>query len=388
MPDHSDIGTRLRTIRKRRGLTQKELASSSGVSLSLIRKLEQGEIRDTRMETAHRLAVTLRVQTTDLLRRLEPDGTPPPQPWTPLQQAVERPAAQPDEPATVDGIQRGLKQVLAAHEDKRMRDEVAILAPLLRDADALVDADDPESRRVRAHLLHAAGSTLTQVRAFGAAETALRRALDDAPDRTRAARVVTTWAWLLVRQGRFAEARELAQRWADDVEPRFSRATTEELAAWGWLLLQGAAAGMRDNRPGEAESMLRLARAAAVATGRVRASGVLAAWGPETVAYKTAERNVILDRPEAVLAAGERLKRVSPAPGTTYYRHRLDVARAHVMTKQYGQAVDVLTEVHREAPEWLPQQHYARDILSDVIAKRRTLTPEMRSLSDAIALPL
>jgi transcriptional regulator with XRE-family HTH domain len=44
MPEHTDmhIGTRLREIRKRRGLTQKSLSEASGVSLSLIRKLEQG----------------------------------------------------------------------------------------------------------------------------------------------------------------------------------------------------------------------------------------------------------------------------------------------------------------------------------------------------------
>lgn len=35
------IGKRLRDIRKRRGMSQRELANGSGVSLSLIRKLEQ-----------------------------------------------------------------------------------------------------------------------------------------------------------------------------------------------------------------------------------------------------------------------------------------------------------------------------------------------------------
>ncbi|WP_280400087.1 helix-turn-helix domain-containing protein [Nocardia carnea] len=38
-----DLGERLQNIRKRRGLTQRELAEAAGVSLSLIRKLEQGE---------------------------------------------------------------------------------------------------------------------------------------------------------------------------------------------------------------------------------------------------------------------------------------------------------------------------------------------------------
>ncbi|WP_425274433.1 helix-turn-helix domain-containing protein [Streptomyces zinciresistens] len=37
------MGERLQEVRKRRGLTQRQLASESGVSLSLIRKPEQGD---------------------------------------------------------------------------------------------------------------------------------------------------------------------------------------------------------------------------------------------------------------------------------------------------------------------------------------------------------
>jgi transcriptional regulator with XRE-family HTH domain len=52
------IGARLREVRKRRGLTQRELARLSEVSLSFIRKLEQGNYSGgVRLETIHRLAV-------------------------------------------------------------------------------------------------------------------------------------------------------------------------------------------------------------------------------------------------------------------------------------------------------------------------------------------
>jgi transcriptional regulator with XRE-family HTH domain len=42
------IGDRLREARKRRGLTQRELARLSGLSVSLVRKLEQGDYGDVR----------------------------------------------------------------------------------------------------------------------------------------------------------------------------------------------------------------------------------------------------------------------------------------------------------------------------------------------------
>ncbi len=68
-------------------------------------------------------------------------------------------------------------------------------------------------------------------------------------------------------------------------------------------------------------------------------------------------------------------------------RHRLDVANAHAVTKQYAEAFDVLQQVRRSAPEWLVTQRYAKDILGKIIDKRRTLTTEMRELADFIAVP-
>jgi hypothetical protein len=48
----------------------------------------------------------------------------------------------------------------------------------------------------------------------------------------------------------------------------------------------------------------------------------------------------------------------------------------------------VIQEVRQRAPEWLMQQHYARDIVTRIIARRRTLTPEMRDLADFLHLAL
>ncbi|MCZ1006122.1 helix-turn-helix domain-containing protein [Streptomyces lydicus] len=387
MPEHADmhIGDRLRTVRKRRGLTQRELATASGVSVSLIRQLEQGAVDGTRMETAHKLAITLRVDTSSLLERDDTTRTEAGEPWRPLRLAVQvAPVASAEEP-TVQGVRALLPDVRRAYFGNRLAELSTLLAPALRDADAL--GDSAPARGLRAHLLQITGSVLTQVRQFDAAETALHRALDDAPDRLRAAAVITTWSWLLVRQGKLREARELATRWADDVEPRMSRATPEELAAWGWLLLQASAANLRDNRRGEAEDTMRLALSVAVMTGRElpRGRDRLTTWGPATVGYKAAERHIVLDRPDKVLAMA---KKGSQAASTEYHRHRLDVAKAHVLVRQYGKAVDTLASIHDAAPEWLAGQRYAQDILGDVVERRRTLTSQMRQLADALSVPL
>ncbi|MET9417060.1 helix-turn-helix transcriptional regulator [Streptomyces klenkii] len=393
MPKGVSIGQRLQDVRKRRGLSQRELAAASGVSLSLIRKLEQGERNDTRLETARQLAVALGVPTSCLLAEAEERGEfPAADRWEAVRRALAAgaPPRGPDEPPTVTGVLGALDAAAPLFSGDRYAELSTLLPTLIRDAETLAAADS-EGRAVRARVLQLTGWLLTQTRQFADAHSALDRSLDGAPDRLHGAATVSTRCWLLLRQGRLADARELATRWADEMEPRMSRATVAELSAWGWLLLRLSAASIRDNRPGEAEDALRLAHAAAVAMGREFApdKDFLRAFGPVTVTLKRAENAMIADRPDVVLELAERVPVRGMRPtSNNRNRHLLDVAEAHVRSRQYAEAVDVLHGIRTVAPQWLPNQRYAHDILGRVISRRRTLTPGMRSLADAIGVPM
>jgi transcriptional regulator with XRE-family HTH domain len=59
--DDATLGDRIRAVRMRRGLTQKELTAASGVSLSLLKKLESGALTTARPETLRTLAGPLDV---------------------------------------------------------------------------------------------------------------------------------------------------------------------------------------------------------------------------------------------------------------------------------------------------------------------------------------
>jgi hypothetical protein len=50
--------------------------------------------------------------------------------------------------------------------------------------------------------------------------------------------------------------------------------------------------------------------------------------------------------------------------------------------------MNVLMQLNAESGPWLAEQRFARDILNRVIQRRRSLTPEMRELADAVRLPL
>lgn len=60
----------LKKIRKYRGLTQKELAEKSGVSLPTIRNLEEGNgnVDNVKLSTLDKLARALKVKIFDLLK--------------------------------------------------------------------------------------------------------------------------------------------------------------------------------------------------------------------------------------------------------------------------------------------------------------------------------
>ncbi|MFF5258918.1 helix-turn-helix domain-containing protein [Actinomadura viridis] len=385
-----NIGQRLQEWRKRRGLTQRELAALAGVSLSLVRKLEQGEREDARLETLRKFASALNVSTSALIERSHPMTSPATDTgqWESVRRALH--GLETDEIAespTSDGVARSLASAMPLFAGDRYSQLAAALPPMLRDAAAL----GREGRAVRARVLHHTGWLLTQTRQFELADLALRRALDDASDRLEAAATINTLAWLLIRQGRLSEAIGLAAEWADEVEPRMSRATVAELSTWGWLLVRLSAAAVRDNRPGEAEDAIRLARTAAVAMGGeyAPAGDFLRAFGPLTVAMKRTENAMVEDKPDQVLAMAQRIPVGDLRPtSNNRNRHLLDVAKARVQLRQHAEAFEVLQGIRHEAPEWMIKQHYARDIFGQIVARRRTLTPDMREFADFIQLPV
>jgi transcriptional regulator with XRE-family HTH domain len=397
MEQISSIGDRVRSVRKRRGLTQRELATLAGVSLSLVKKLEQGEYGDVRLETVHKLAKVLRVPTSNLATG--PDAAEPDhgdvEEWTPVRRALEgRTDGAADEEPTLEGLSAVYSAAVPLAVANQYAGLRAVLPALLRDADALVSVSvngtESAARRLRSQVRQMTGYAMVQTWQFGIADDALDLALDDAPDALTAISAADWKCFALVRSGRIGDALAYASRWSDDVEPKISKASREELAAWGGFALWRSSAAVRDNRPGEAREAMQLAQVAAVAVGTdfVLPYQPVQTFGPVTVAVRQAENAIIQDRPAVTLTLAARLTAASFPMARHYHRHLLDVASAHTSLRDYAQAVAVLQQVRRAAPEWLAQQRYARDILGRIVERRRTLTPEMRDLADAVRLPL
>ncbi|MGW5158900.1 helix-turn-helix domain-containing protein [Nonomuraea wenchangensis] len=388
------LGERLQSYRKLRGLSQRELAARSGVTLSLIRKVEQGERKSVRIETVRAWATALDVTTTALLGPVpeteQQNGNG--DRLAPLRQALQGadPADVEDVP-TADGLRSAIASAVRLYHNDAYAELTTILPVLVKEAQTLVEQGGPEALAIRARVLQLVGSLATQTRVFDVAETALEGAVADAietGDRIEAASAVITLCWLLLRQRRLDEARSRAVDWADEIEPRMSRATTTELSAWGWLLLRGSAAAIRDNRTDEADEMMRLALSGAVRMGREHGSyhEYFTTFGPATVQMKRVENAIIEHQPERALRLAREVPPGLRPTSDNRNRHLLDVANAHVMLREYDKALDILSQLAREAPAWLPNQRYAKDLLQTIVGRRRTLTPEMRKLADAVGL--
>jgi len=382
------IGERVREARKRQGLGQRDLARLSGVSLSLISKLEQGERQDTRIETLRKLAAALHVPTMGLIgNNPEPPPVPDEPAWEPIRQALTQPRdIDVSEPVTDEGMSGALTAAVKLYHDNHYSALAAVLPRLLRDAQHTTPL-------LRSRILQLTGSLMTQTRQRDTARLALSRSLADAETSGSvldAASSIITTCWLLLLEQQFGQVRTLALQWADRIEPKLSTATTAELSTWGWLLLRASAAAVRDNRPDEAAQIMRLAQAAAINVGPDRGTyhSYWTTFGPATVAMKQVENAVINDKPDLALAQTANVPADLRPTSDNRNRHLLDVASANIQLHRYPDAFDVLYRLSREAPVWLENQQLAKGQLKKIIGRRRTLTPQMRELAHAIHLPL
>ncbi|WP_328915285.1 MULTISPECIES: helix-turn-helix domain-containing protein [unclassified Streptomyces] len=397
----------VRNYRRRAGLTQEELADAAGHSVGVVRKIEQGG--SARVETLHDLARALGVPTSALFETAAPEPVRAREGDTvrlaELRKALMPPVGLVDifvEPIPVDliALQRHIDDAHALYHVDRYDSVARTLPGILRESESAVAISDPGSRTrrkalaVRAGALLVTGKYLTQVRRYDLAYHALSRGIVDAREAEQtltAATGVVGLSWLLLRQDRFDEAESLAASTAAEIEPRMSQATPGQLAAWGELCQRVASAALRNNRPEVAKDARRMAATAASALDmeHVNFREHWTTFGPATAEAKAIEDLSLAGDARGVLRRADdgpvnarALKRLGRPSPNNWFRHRLDVAKAHATLGSHQDAIDELVVIKAQAPEWLSHQRMAGYIVRDVLSKRkRTLTREMRDMA-------
>lgn len=402
----TEPGVRLRELRKRRGLTQEELAERAGLSVPVIKKIEQGGT--ARMETYRQIAKVLGVTTVWFVSA----GSPRPTTdtgddtvLTDMRAALIPPIGLNGDPilGTADHDDVALPRladaataVNRAYHADRYDDLAHLLPALVRSAHYHVahfnDGNErTQAHRIRSAVLGLAGRYLIQIRAHDLALFTLQEAARDAiaaGDQALAASAVSSQAWAMLRQGRFDEVERLCAGAADQIEPRMSTATADELAAWGWMLMRASAGAIRNNRVEEASEYLGLAKTAGARLGREHDLAGQKAFGPLTVALQEPENAMIEGRPDKALEAMDVLPRsVGRTNSSTLNRAELDRARALVRVGDADRATEVMTRLRREHAEWLQYQQAGRDVTREILESRtRMPSSEQRDLADFLGL--
>jgi transcriptional regulator with XRE-family HTH domain len=370
--DGGGLGERVARLRRRRGLTQEELAERAEVSVELVRKLEQGRRRSVRLGTLHSLARALDVQTAALFDAPSPMDPGAPGPGVVGIRRALTPGAEKsleEGPAAAD-LGRSLRDAWDLHRSADHVVLAGVLPGLIDHARYLCEEQPGDvSFRLAAEAYHLAAVLLIGVRAEDLALVAadrLQAAAERVGDAPSVARAADTWAWLFCRQARLDDAERAALGAADGIEPRFATAEPLALAMWCALLQRGITIAARKDDADRVADLLSLARAASARLGGNRDD----AWtmsGPTNTAMHAVRASVDMGRPRDALRV--RVPDAESVPPAWQARHLLDVAHAQYVIKRDADALATLRRIDRLTPGWLVYQGLAREIARGMLRR-------------------
>ncbi|MFD9794349.1 helix-turn-helix domain-containing protein [Streptomyces sp. NPDC059070] len=401
MADH--LGDRLGRLRRLAGLTQEELSERSGVSVDVIRKLEQKRKHSARLPTLHALSKGLGAELTALLG--DPPGVPsngeadPPQ-LVAVRRAIMPPLfAPPPEPSGAERLSLPLLRAELSEgwtlyhgaEFGRLMDVLPGIIADARLAAAVGSGDERAAGQAAlGKALQLGGHLAIRLGKSDLALSALERAIDAAgksSDPLLAPMISNSVAWAYQRQNRLDDATHLAVYAADGVEREHTH-TAEGVRVWGGLLMSAATSYARNDDYDTADEMMRTAERAAGRLAKLPPpvdGKLVSVFSKSSVRIERVRLAVQHERPEEalVLAKGMRLSTDTPPSWRTWLL--LDVARAHTDVGDATGAVKALESLHRVAPAWMRHHTLAVAIVSDLCAGPNH-PPGLRRLADFLGV--
>jgi transcriptional regulator with XRE-family HTH domain len=390
--DEPSIGERIRTLRAG-VMTQHELAVTADVSVDLVRKLEQGRRHTASISSLHKIARALQVDTAELLAR----ATPLPSSQLDCGIVAMRhaltsidvlfdEAGEDGEPVSVAEAKRTVEYAWGCYWAGRYEMLAGLLPGLLCQVRAARRAASIAERASAAELsaeLHqVAACTLVHLGYPDPAFLALRDGLaaaEEGDDELRPATLRCSLAWLLLTQGRYAEATAVAQRTAATVEPR-GDVSAAHMSVWGSLLITAATAAGRDGAVSAARHLLEVADHAAARIGHDR-TDYQSPFGPSQVVMQTVDVHVVTDEFTEALAAARRMPPDAALPTAARARHLADVAQAHARLGHDSEALATLLTMERTAPAWTRYQSLPRQVVRELMGRGSLRASKLRELA-------
>jgi transcriptional regulator with XRE-family HTH domain len=391
------LGRKLADARRRRGLSQPELARMVGRSVAWVSQVERGVRRIDRMSVLEILADALGIPLAELAAE------------SPVVAAVneEQPGA-----AGLRLVLSGawsLRAMLNGHEvplaeevrgkvdrawslthEARYADLAALLGDLVPELESgarAVAADDrPGMFELLASAYQACSAALAELDEPEAAWIAADRGMA-AAERAGNPLLVAAGAFRLVivfLGARYhAQAAEVTRTAADALWHVADNGTPEAMSMWGALTLQRAVTAAHLGDAATAYGFLDRARPVAERVGPGR-NDYNTEFGPANVAlYEIAVAVELGDAGRALrVASALDVSGLSPERRA---RMLIDVARAHAQRRQVADAVAALTEAEELTPEQVHAHALVRQVVADLEAMQSPPSPELAALSVRVA---
>ncbi|MGC5364567.1 helix-turn-helix domain-containing protein [Streptomyces sp. DT24] len=368
MPRWSEYttGERIKILRGK-AIRQSDLAEMTGLSLPTVQGAEQD--KRLTLPTLMKIAAALRVDTSVILGQQGPRRA---------MEHGDRITMRDLSCAVHDSAVGLLPAGINAHSAAELRrttnrcwdlywkgdyvEAGAVTALLLAEAGAHVHAQPADAQsqawgfvadayRLAAYVANLMGSRDLAYAAIGHAQQAADRAADD----MRAALVASGRSWIYLRDARLDEALALAEKSAVDVEPRFSKATVDQLVAYGSHVNFAAVVASRMGDKERAADYLSQSQATGARMGSEhRAHGTV--FGPLSATTQAVGVNVALGQTGKALTLIDSIKDVSALSGAARNRYAMDKAMAQADAKMFDASLDTLEEALLAAPEWARHQ--------------------------------
>ncbi|MGH4010894.1 MAG: helix-turn-helix domain-containing protein [Pseudonocardiaceae bacterium] len=396
------LGDRLARLRRLADLTQESLSERSGVSIDVIRKLEQHRKHSARLPTLHKLAAGLGVEVTGLLG--DPPALSTGDVESPALVAVRRaimpsPLAATPEPGGVEPLSLDLLKAEIADgwtlyhsaEFGRLTQTLPVIVEDARLAAAVGRAKHRrEAQAALGKAFQLGGHLAVRLGKTDLAMVSLERGLqaaDSAENPLLTAMVFNSVSWAYQQQNRLDDALQLALHAADDVERNGPR-TADEVRVWGGLLMSAARSSGLIADYDQASDIFKAAEGAAERLATLQPSvndKLVTVFHRSAVRIERVRLAAQHGRPEQALALarGIRLSHDTLPSWRTWLQ--LDLARAYTDVGDAERAVQTLESVYRHSPQWMRHGTLAVAIVRDLWAGRAR-PPGLRRLAEILGV--
>jgi transcriptional regulator with XRE-family HTH domain len=396
-PDYQRaLGRKIAAERRRRGLSQPELARLIGRSVAWVSQVERGVRKVDRMSVLETVAAALEIPLAELAAE------------APVVAAVteESPGAgglrlvlsgahalramlDGRRPPALRTLRTKSRQAWELTHAGRYTDLTDLLRGLVPDletaARAVPEAQRAEVFELMAATYQACSAALAKLGEPEAAWIAADRAMA-AAERAANPMLVAAGAFRLVfvflAARHYDQAEETARTAADALHARADHGEPEAMSLWGALTLQRAVIASRINDPDAAYGHLERAAQVAARLGEGR-NDYNTEFGPANVGlYEIAAAVELGDAGRALRAAAT--VDTSGLSAERRARVLIDVARAHAQRRQIDEAVTALRQAEDITPEQVRGHELVRQLVSDLLTMQDPPSAELRELAGRV----